>query len=188
LHHTTALDVPDSLQTGDTVAPTFQIANFGTANTNLQVPVKVALVASVTPDFNLGSSIVALYTLPTGIPGASSAPVRNSVRHHARLQGSKIYNQNVTSAQNVVTYTGAAATLPTSPSTYFLGLVIDPYNTLKQLSVPANRLELIRTVGPATSGLPPAGVVTTPESPLPQFPNPPDGVPIGLVNPAAYTT
>ncbi len=182
----TALDLPDSLQPGDTVAPTFQITNLGTANTNLQGPVQVALVASVTPDFNLGSSIVALYTLPSGIPGQSDAPVRNSARHHARLFGSKIYNNNVTPAQNVETYTGAAATLPISPSTYYLGLVIDPYNTLNQLSLPANRLELIRTVGPATSGLPPAGVVTTPSSPVPQFPNPPDGVPVGIVNTTAY--
>ena len=182
----TALDLPDALQPGDTVAPTFQITNLGTANTDTQV--QVALVASVTPDFNLGSSIVALYTLPAlpaGIPGQSSAPVKNSAHHHARLYGSTIYNNNVTPAQNVETFTGAAVTLPTSPSTYFLGLVIDPNNTIKQLSLPANRLELIRTVGPATSGLPPAGVVST--TPLSQpFPNPPDGVPIGNVNPAAF--
>ena len=109
---------------------------------------------------------MALYTLPAGIPGQSSAPVKNSAHHHARLYGSTIYNNNVTPAQNVETFTGAAVTLPTSPSTYYLGLVIDPNNTLKQLSLPANRLELIRTVGPATSGLPPAGVVsTTPLSP-----------------------
>jgi len=182
----TALDVPDALQPGDTVAPTFQITNLGTANTDTQGPVQVALVASMTPDFNLGSSIVGLYTLPAGIPGQSNAPVANSARHHARLYESKIYNNNVTPLQNVETYTGAAVTLPTTPSTYYLGVVIDPYNTLTQLSLPANRLELIRTVGPATSGLPPAGVVSTPLSPIPQFPNPPDGVPIGNVNPAAY--
>src|SRR5271166_1292112 len=181
----TALDLPDELQPGDTVVPTFQITNLGTANTDTQAPVQVALVASVTPSFTLGSSIVALYTLPAGIPGQSSAPVKNSARHHARLYGSTIYNNNVTPAQNVETFTGAAVTLPTSPSTYYLGLVIDPNNTLKQLSLPANRLELIRTVGPATSGLPPAGVVST--TPLSQpFPNPPDGVPIGNVNPATY--
>jgi hypothetical protein len=180
----TALDLPDSMQPGDTVVPTFQITNLGTANTDTQAPVQVALVASVTPSSTLGSSIVALYSLPAGIPGQSSAPVRNSARHHARLYGSTIYNNNVTPAQNVETFTGTAATLPTSPSMYYLGLVIDPYNTLKQLSLPANRLELIRTVGPATSGLPPAGVVSTPLSPLPQFPNPPDGIPIGNVNPA----
>ncbi len=182
----TALDLPDALQPGDTVAPTFQITNLGTANTDTQGPVQVALVASTTPDFNLGSSIVGLYTLPAGIPGQSSAPVANSARHHARLYESKIYNNNVTPLQNVETYTGAAVTLPTSPSTYYLGVVIDPYNTLTQLSLPANRLELIRTVGPATSGLPPAGVVSTPLSPVPQFPNPPDGVPIGNVNTATY--
>ncbi|MGA7499800.1 MAG: hypothetical protein WBX00_23975, partial [Isosphaeraceae bacterium] len=180
----TALDLPDALRPGDTVVPTFQITNLGTANTDTQGPVQVALVASVTPDFNLGSSIVGLYTLPAGIPGQSSAAVKNSARHHARLYGSKIYNNNVAPAQNVETFTGAAVTLPTSPSTYFLGLVIDPYNTLTQLSLPANRLELIRTVGPATSGLPPAGFVSTPLSQ--PFPNPPDGVPIGNVNPAAF--
>ena len=181
----TALDLPDELQPGDTVVPTFQITNLGTANTNTQAPVQVALVASVTPSFTLGSSIVALYTLPAGIPGQSSAPVKNSARHHARLYGSTIYNNNVTPAQNVETFTGTAVTLPTSPSKYYLGLVIDPYNTIKQLSLPVNRLELIHTVGPATSGLPPAGVVST--TPLSQpFPIPPDGVPIGNVNPAAY--
>jgi len=180
----TALDLPDELQPGDTVVPTFQITNLGTANSG---PVQVALVASVTPDFNLGSSILKpIYNL-VGIPGQSSAPVKNSAHHHARLYGSTIYNNNVTPAQNVVTFTAPTpVTLPTSPSTYYLGLVIDPNNLLTQLSLPANRLELIRTVGPATSGLPPAGVVSTPLSPLPQFPNPPDGVPIGNVNPATY--
>ena len=148
--------------------------------------VQVALVASVTPSFTLGSSIVALYTLPA-IPGQSSAPVKNSAHHHARLYGSTIYNNNVNPAQNVVTFTAPTpATLPTIPSTYYLGLVIDPNNLLTQLSLPANRLELIHTVGPATSGLPPAGVVSTPLSPLPQFPNPPDGIPIGNVNPVAF--
>lgn len=182
----TALDVPDSMQPGDTIVPTFQITNLGTANTDTQGPVQVALVASVTPDFNLGSSIVALDTLPSGIPGQSSAPVKNSARHHARLQGATIYNNNVTPAQNVETFTGAAVTLPTSPSTYFLGLVIDPFNSLTQLSLPANRLELIHVVGPPISGLPPAGVVSTALSPVPQFPNPSDGVLIGNVNPATY--
>ena len=104
-------------------------------------------MASTSPDFNLGSSIVGLYTLPA-IPGQSSVPVTNSARHHARLHGSTIYNNNMTPAHNVATFTGAAVTLPTSPSRYYLGLVIDPYNTLTQLSLPANRLELIRTVGP----------------------------------------
>ena len=73
---TTALDVPPVMQPGDTIVPTFQITNLGTASTDTQGPVQVALVASVSPDFNLGSSIVALYTLPSGIPGASDTPVK----------------------------------------------------------------------------------------------------------------
>ena len=73
------LDVPDSLQPGDTIVPTFQITNLGTANTDTQGPVQVALVESVTPTFTLGSTIVATYTLPSGIPGQSDAPVRNTL-------------------------------------------------------------------------------------------------------------
>ena len=183
---TTALDLPDVMQPGDTVAPTFQITNLGTANTDTQGPVEVALVASTTPDFNLGSSIVGLYTLPTGIPGQSDTPVSNNAKHHARLSRSKLQTQNVTPLNNVETFTGAAVTLPTSPATYYVGVVIDPYNKLNQLALPANRLEQIRTVGPATSGLPPAGVVSTPLNPVPQFPNPSDGVLIGSVNTTVY--
>ena len=50
----TALDLPDALQPGDTVVPTFQITNLGTANTDTQAPVQVALVASVTPELHPG--------------------------------------------------------------------------------------------------------------------------------------
>ena len=38
----------------------------------------------------------------------------------------------------------------------------------------------------SSQALPPAGVVGAPLNPVPQFPNPPDGDLIGLVNPAAY--
>ena len=140
---TTALDVPSVMQPGDTIAPTFQITNLGTASTTAQGPVQVALVASVSPDFNLGSSIVALYTLPSAIPGASDAPVGNTARHHARLFGRQRVRNNVNPGNNVETFTGTAVTLPASPSDYYLGIVVDPNNTLKQLSLPANRLEQI---------------------------------------------
>ncbi len=177
---TTALSVPSVMQPGDTIVPTIQITNLGTAPAPAGVP--VALVASVSPDFNLGSSIVALYTLPSTLPGASDAPVKTSLRHHIRLSGLNSTVNNVTPGNNVETFTGTAVTLPTSPSTYYLGVVIDPYNTLKQLSLPTNRLEQIKVVGPATSGLPPAGVVSSSALAQP-FPNPPDGVSIGYVNP-----
>jgi hypothetical protein len=179
----TALDVPPVMQPGDTITPTFQVANLGTASTAAQGPVEVALVASTTPDFNLGSSIVALYTLPQAIPGSSTVPVRASARHHRRrLSGANAAFNNVTPGANVERFTGSAVTLPVSPSTYFLGIVVDPNNKLTQLSLPANRLEQIRPVGPPVPGLPPAGVVSSPLV-LP-FPNPPDGVAIGNVNPA----
>src|SRR5262249_53013943 len=62
--------VPTVMQPGDTIAPVLQIANLGSAAA--PAGVQVAVVASVTPDFNLGSSIVALYTLPSAIPAGSS--------------------------------------------------------------------------------------------------------------------
>ena len=68
----TELDVPATMQPGDTVVPTIQITNSGTAPA--PAGTEVALVASVSPDFNLGSSIVALYTLPSAIPAGSSCP------------------------------------------------------------------------------------------------------------------
>ena len=178
-----ALDVPPVMQPGDTITPTFRVTNLGTAGTNSQGPVEVALVASVTPDFNLGSSIVALYTLPQGIPGQSSTPVQGTARHHRRLRGGLASDNNVVPARNVETFTGTAVTLPASPDTYFLGIVIDPNNKLTQLSMPSNRLEQIRPVGPPIPGLPPAGVVSAPL--VLKFPNPPDGTPIGNVNPAS---
>jgi hypothetical protein len=181
----TALDVPPVMQPGDTIAPTIQITNLGSASTAAQGPVQVALVESTTPDFNLGSKIIALYTLSSAIPGQSSAPIVANAHHHARLFGGKLQNNNVTQGSNVETFTAAPVTLSTSPSVYFVGIVIDPNNRLVQLSLPTNRLEQIHQVGPATSGLPPAGVVSS--TPLSQpFPNPPDGVAIGNVNPGSF--
>lgn len=179
---TTALDVPAAMQPGDTIAPTFQITNLGTASTAAQGPIEVALVASTSPDFNLGSSVVALYTIDQAIPAQSNAATRVGLKRHPRLYGSNALNNNVFPGANVLTYTGAPATLPTTPGTYYLGIVIDPNNKLQQLALPANRLEQVRQVGPPIQGLPPAGVVTTPLTG--QFPNPVDGVPIGTVNPS----
>lgn len=179
----TALDVPPVMQPGDTIAPSFRLTNFGSAGTLAQGPVEVALVASTSPDFNLGSSIVAVYTITDGIPGASGAPVRSTVRRHRRPLGQAGSEANVNPGINTLTFTGSAVTLPTAPNTYFLGIVVDPNNKLRQLSTPSNRLEQVRQVGPPISGLPPAGVVTTPATEA--FPNPPNGVPIGTVKPSS---
>jgi hypothetical protein len=170
-----AFDVPPVMQPGDTIQPVIQIANLGTAGTSEQGvgPVQVALVASVTHDFGQGSSIVALYTV-SDIPSQSSTPLRP----HIRSIKSVAVN-NVTPNRNVATITGTPVTLPTSPSKYALGVVIDPFNKLNQIPQPGNCFQLAHVVGPPIHNLPPAGVVS---SPLTQpFPNPPDGIPIGIV-------
>jgi hypothetical protein len=148
----TSLGVPSTMSPGDTITPTISIANLGTAPTGDLV--QVALVASTTKSFTVGSSIVALYDITTSIPSESSA------------------------ANYVYTFTGPAVTLPTSPSTYYLGVVVDPYGKITQLSYPKNVFEQIHVVGPSTSGLSPAGIVTTPnDNP---FPEPPSGTFIGI--------
>jgi hypothetical protein len=147
----TTLGVPPVMQPGDTIAPTIRVANIGPASTSPQGPVTVALVASTTPQFNAGSSIVAAYTVPN-IPGASQ------VSSGAHLTD----DENLNPQNNIVTIQGAPVTLPVAPRTYFLGVVIDPLNTIKQLKLiggkSANRLSQATLVGPPIKGLPPAGV------------------------------
>jgi hypothetical protein len=171
------LDVPQGLQPGDTVAPYIQVANLGTLGVPADTPVDVALVASTTPDFNLGSSIISVYTVNGGIPGVNSAPAP-TLGHHFRRSIAANLKDNIVTPRNVVTIQGGYATLPTSPDTYYIGVVIDPFNKLNLPNQPANRLELAQLV--RTGGaLPPSGVVGTPNNA--PFPNPPDGIPIGIV-------
>jgi hypothetical protein len=165
---TIALAVPSKLSPGDTITPMIQIENLGTADPNLQGPVTVDLVASVTRSFTLGSSIIASYTL-TSVPPVSGTPTSGNYKTFAKM----IINQ----PQNTFSISGAAVTLPVSPATYFIGVVIDPLGKINQLSLPANSLEQIHVVGPKTKFLPPAGVVSSANTG--QFPNPPSGELIG---------
>ena len=169
------LDVPPVMQPGDTIQPNIRIANFGPADTSAQGSVTVALVASTTPYFTAGSSVVAIYTVGD-IPGegqvSSIGPVYNDA--------------NVTPLNNVVTITGAPVTLPASPAQYYIGVVIDPTGAIKQLqnlpsfTKPTNPFELATVVGPNTSGLPPAGVGTAGGvSNVPTFPFPYGDVLVG---------
>jgi hypothetical protein len=169
----TDLEVPATLQPGDTIEPTIAITNFGTANSGQ--PIEVALVASTTPNFTVGSSIVALYSLQTNIPPASAVPPGGTI---------SAFSQTASPLDDTFTFTGPAVTLPTTPSTYFLGVVVDPYGKIQQLSLPANALAEIRTVGPPVNGLPPAGVVSSPNSNA--FPFPASGTFIGI-NPTVTT-
>jgi uncharacterized repeat protein (TIGR01451 family) len=167
----TALNVPPVMQPGDTISPTIAVANLGTAPARR---VQVALVASTNRSFNVGSSIVALYTI-NDIPPASQTPTGGSLATFDQL--------NLTAPSNVVTIFGSPVTLPTSPARYFLGVVVDPFGRLKQLKTPRNSFSLIHTVGPPIANLPPAGVLSTPLTN--PFPEPPNGQLIGVVSSSA---
>jgi hypothetical protein len=56
--------------------------------------------------------------------------------------------------------------------------VVDPFGKIKQLRLPRNAFSQVHTVGPPVAHLPPAGVVSTPNTGL--FPNPPTGQLIGV--------
>ena len=50
------------------------------------------------------------------------------------------------------------------PEHVFLGIVIDPYGKITELSLPNNVFEDVTVVGPSSSGLSSAGVVFTPNN------------------------
>ncbi len=169
------LDLPANLVPGDTVFPFVQISNIGTGAIPPDVPVEVALVASTSPDFNLGSSIVSVHTIDTGVPGINNTPgpLRRGPKGPIHTVRNSIYTPN-----NIVSFQGPLATLPVSPDFYYIGIVIDPENKLNLPNQPANRLELIQVVQ-ARPGQESSGVVGTPG--LFPFEFPPDGAPIGIV-------
>lgn len=150
------LDVPPTMQPGDTISPNIRVANLGPVDTSLQAPVTVALVASVDRKFGPGSSVIALYDIGN-ISGINTAPSQNRGFSNARTT---LDPQN-----NVVTINGVPVTLPESPRNYYIGVVVDPTNTLTQLGrigrhkVRPSGFSLIHKVGPPIGGLPPAGVV-----------------------------
>ncbi|MDE2508341.1 MAG: hypothetical protein KGM43_14100 [Planctomycetota bacterium] len=161
------LDVPPTMQPGDTIQPNIRIANLGTTDSSLQGPVQVALVASTKPTFAPGSSIIAMYTLQ-GLTPLSEVPTSAPI-----FGQSGIYTPN-----NIDTLIEPNVTLPTSPRKYYLGVVVDPFQQIKQLHqiagnlFPYKQFELSHVVGPPIAYLPPAGVISaTPINPNP-FPYP----------------
>ena len=168
------LDVPPVMQPGDTIQPNIRIANFGPVDTSAQGPVQVALVASTTPTFTAGSSIVALYSVQN-VPAQSLAPSLRPVFGDA----------NLTPALNVVTIAGDPVTLPAFPTKFYLGVVVDPNNQIKQLqrvpqfTKPKNPFSLSHVVQ-TVEGLPPAGVLVAGGiTNVPQFPVPFGKLPVG---------
>jgi hypothetical protein len=168
----TRLSVPPYMQPGDTIQPTISVSNLGTAATSGTV--QVALVASTTKSFTIGSSIVALYNITNSIPSASEVATGGLI---------SAFSETVNPLNNTITFTGPSVTLPTSPRKYFLGVVVDPNGQIQQLSS-SKDLSQIQVVGPPVSHLPPAGVVSTANSNL--FPLPASGVFIGT-NPTTTT-
>jgi hypothetical protein len=163
----TALELPDGLSPGDAVIPELKVANFGSAPTNLQVPVVVQVVASLDKDFGPGDQVLATFTVANINPLALS-PTKRLI----------LGDVNLTDPPNVVALTsGTAVTLPSSPSSYYVGIVVDPLNQIREIdeldSLPSPRLEQLRLVMPTGVDLPPAGVDSNPNDPTNFFPNPP---------------
>lgn len=163
------LDLPPALHPGDTIQPNIRIQNLGPAATSAQGPVVVALVASTSKFAGAGASVVASYTL-NNIPGLSAAPTKDLV----------VGDANLSPPANTATIAGLPVTLPTSPGTYYLGVIVDPQNKIQQIKQirrgPTNELMLVRRVGPPVRGLPPAGVIANASSTPNPFPVPPYGV------------
>ena len=135
-------------------------------------------------------SLVPPYYVPSSADAAASqVGIYLAPRPHS-LAGAKEIGTATAQAlsQNDIERFNVSLTLPQQPTgfraagVYYIRLVANqtqsvlesnfsnnvsapiPVRFISQ-ALPANRLELIRTVGPATSGLPPAGVVSTPVEP-----------------------
>ncbi len=162
------LDLPARLEPGDVVAPVLKIANYGTVNTNTQGAVTVILVASTDKFYGPTDLILARYAI-TSLPGLSEAPSRRLVIGDVNIDdpANVIAGSFTTSGQSI-------AALPVG-SRYFVGLVIDPLNEIRELQEvgqsASSELQLAREVN-VVDGLPPAGVLSAPAPIENQFPFP----------------
>jgi hypothetical protein len=170
-------DAPPRMQPGDTIQPTVRIANLGTADSGLQGDLTVQIWASPVPRLTSQSIALATATVPN-VPAQSLVP----------SQGVVLGDANLAPPQNIVTIAYDPFTLPTTLKTFYIGVVIDPLGTIKQLSNVSraggqNPFQLVQKVGPPIPGLPPAGVnpnVATPGvSNVPVFPIPFNNIQVG---------
>jgi hypothetical protein len=159
------IDVPEIVRPGDWIRPTVQVTNSGTIDTAPQGPVTVHLVASSDRDFGPGDVILESWTLDN-IPALSAVPLGV---HQARTGDlNSIYDQ-----PNVITLTGDQALLPPGPNDYFIGVIVDPDNTIVETDEMSSRLAPVKPVVRTLPGLPPAGILGTPTNR--PFPVPPLG-------------
>jgi hypothetical protein len=163
-----ALNTPPVMQPGDTIIPNLKIANFGTANPALQGPFQVDLVASTDQNFGPGDTVLASFTV-NDLPPLAVVPSQNTV----------LGDVNITDPANVLRLSGSAVTLPLSGSGYYIGVIIDPQNVIREIHEigrgPDSTLSPIRRVGPPIPGFPPAGVVSAPAPAGNVFPYAPFG-------------
>ena len=164
-----AIDVPQRMQPGDVIAPTIKIANYGTVNTNLQAPITVLLVASTDQNFGPTDIIVGKYVIES-LPGLSQAPSARTVLGDVNLDDPP----NVATI-DTTTDGDRTVTLPSSGTGYFLGLIVDPLNEIRELHEigvgPDSSLKLVSSVTPL-NGLPPAGTLSDPAPVSNVFPYP----------------
>jgi len=154
--------VPGSLQPGDTLDPAIRIANLGAADTGLQGPLVVQIVASENTTYGPGDAVLATYTVPN-IPSLATAPSTTGSLGDLNLQPSN----------NIVTLSGQIITLPSTPKTYYLGVKINPLNTIHQVGQHLTpNFDALVKVGPAIPAVPPSTIIGGGSGPLPQFPFP----------------
>lgn len=164
-----AFEVPPVLSPGDVIDPNFKIANFGTTNTSLQAPLTVQLVASTDDLFGPTDIILATYTIDS-LPPLSTVPARRSVLGDVTLDD----------PSNVRTAGGIQVQLPSDPSQYFIGLIVDPLQQIRQIrDIDGPRipfLEGLTNVGPPIHGQQPAGQFRAPAPASNLFPTPAYGL------------
>ncbi len=165
-----AIDLPQVLNPGDVIAPSYQIANLGTVDTADQAPVTVQLVASTDEFFGPTDVILATYTIPN-IPPLSRSPARGRT---------VLGNVTLDTPPNVRTIGGQAVALPADPGQYFIGVIVDPLQQIRQIRdlegprVPI--LQELRVVGSPIHGLAPANTALTPPPASNIFPTPAYGL------------
>lgn len=173
------LDVPPNLQPGDAILPTVLLANYGTRNPSDQGTFEVDLVLSTDEHFGPGDTILHRFTVGD-VPPLAEVPMRHTV----------LGDVNIDTTANIISLIpDDVLTLPDAPSSYFLGVVVDPTNQIVELSEigrpQSSDLDPIRRVGPPIPGMPSGGVISPPATNL--FPTPPFGPIPSLLNPNPIT-
>jgi hypothetical protein len=160
-----SLDVPPTMQPGDTIQPNIKIVNYGTVDPATQGPFDVYLVASTDTNFGPGDTILSRFTV-TSLPPLSEVPSQNTV----------LGDVNIQDPINVLTLKGTNVTLPTTGSGFFIGVIVDPTNQIREIHEigrgPSAALEPVTPVGPPIKNLPPAGVIAAAPSAGNVFPFP----------------